>query len=163
MADIDDDIRELLARLATRVPASEMEDLRALKTNWLYCLLVRVRDDTAEDIRRNVERCVPVYLKHDGLVVDMTAWFQLVAFGVHGQPKEESRDRSRALVNDLMAECRESIRIVAFDGEMAYGNIGTDNFMSYSILIPKFDRFLVALLNTEFGHVTELGSLDALK
>ena len=104
-----------------------------------------------------------MYLKHDGLIVDMTAWFQLVAFGVHGQPKEESRDRSRAVVNDLMAECRESSRIVAFDGEMTYGNIGTDNFMSYSVLVPKFDRFLVALLNTELGCVTELGSLDALK
>lgn len=157
MADIYDDLRAVLAR----PPVPDGDELRALKANWLYCLLVQVRDDTAEEIRRNVELCVPVYQKYRGTILDMTASFQFVAFGVHGQPKEESRDRSRAVVDELMAECAESVRIVAFDGDMTYGNIGTDICMSYSVLVPKFDRLLTALLNTEFGCVTELGLLEA--
>ena len=161
MADNDDDIRELGHLLARLVP--DGAELPALKTNWLDCLLVQVRDDTAEETRRNVDRCVPVYLKHHGFFLDMTASFQLVVFGAHGQPKKQSHDRSRAVVNELMTECAEVVRIVAFDGDIAHGNIGTHNCMSYSVLVPKFGRFLVALLNTEFGCVTELGSLDALK
>jgi hypothetical protein len=161
MADADK-IRAVLEKALAEAPAADTGDIRALKTNWLYCLLVQVRDDTSEDIRRNVERCIPVYLKHRGVIVDMTASFQFVAFGVHGQPQEECRKGSRAAVNELLTTCGENIRIVAFDGEMAYGNVGTESCMSYSVLVPKFDRFLEALLNTEFGSVTQLSSLHAL-
>ena len=154
MADIDD-----IGALLGRVPTPEIDDVRALKTNWLYCLLVHVRDDTPEQIRRNVERCVPVYVKHHGAIVDMTASFQFVAFGVHGQAKTECRERSRAVVNELRATCGEDVRILAFDGDLAYGNIGTDERMNYTVFVPKFDRFLAALLKTEFGGITELGTL----
>jgi hypothetical protein len=154
MAEIDD-IRALLAR----TPMPEIDDIRALKTNWLYCLLVQVRDDTPEETQRNVEQCVPIYVRHHATIVDLTASFQFIAFGVHGEAKKECRDRSRAAAKELLAECGDTLRMVAFDGDMAYGNIGTDQRMNYTVFVPKFDRFLGALLNTEFGRITELESL----
>jgi hypothetical protein len=138
---------------------AEIDDVRALKTNWLYCLLVQVRDDTPEETQRNVEQGIPIYVRHHGAIMDLTASFQFIAFGVHGELKETCRDNSRAASKELLAECGENVRVVAFDGDMTYGNIGTDARMNYTVFVPKFDRCLAALLNTEFGCITELGSL----
>ena len=154
-----DNLRALLAR----EPMPDIEDIRALKTNWLYCLLVQVRDDTPEETRRNVEQGIPVYVRHHGVILDLTASIQFTVFGVHDQGKEECRNNSRATSEELIASCGENIRGVAFDCEMAYGTIGKDHRMNYTVFVPKFDRFLAALLSAEFGRITELGSIDAVK
>jgi hypothetical protein len=87
---------------------------------------------------------------------------QLVAFGTHtwsGTPEDCHRN-SKITSGELIASLREEIGIVAFNGNISYGNIGSDQRFTYTIVVPKFDRFLAALLNTEFGRLTELGALS---
>jgi hypothetical protein len=38
--------------------------------------------------------------------------------------------------------------------------IGSDARLNYTILPPKFDRLMAALLDTEFGSITELPPID---
>jgi hypothetical protein len=133
-------------------------DLGTLKTSWLHCLLVQVRDDTPDDIRRGVEQVIPICVKHRGTITDLMASIQLVAFGMLGGAREECRDDSRSAMEELRASLGGGVRIVAFEGDAAYGNVGTDRRMNYTILTPKFDRLLAALLDTDFGGVSELGA-----
>jgi hypothetical protein len=141
-------------------------DARALnyKTAWLYCLLVQVRDDAPEDIQRTVAQVIPICLEQHGLVFDMMASIQLVAFGKifragDGIPVEEFHHKSRTACTELLTTLGSKVKIVAFSGDISHGNIGGEGRFNCTILVPKFDRVLTALLNTEFGCMTDLGSL----
>jgi hypothetical protein len=165
MADRSDDelfarVRATMSRASSEVALIDLETLRALKTDWLYCLLAQVRDDTPEDIRCNIQQAIPICVKHCGLILDITASILFVAFGIHGGEKKENGDNSRSTLEELLASLNENIKVVSFDGDLPYGNIGTNQRMDYTILVPKFDRFIGALLSTEFGRVTELGSIS---
>lgn len=135
------------------------DHLRSLRTNWLYCLLAQVRDDTPEDIQRNVEKSVPICGKHHGIVMDLIASIQFVVFVIHGNSREESRDNCRAATHELLSLLGSGIRMVTFDGNISHGNIGTANRMNYTAPIPNFDRVLAALPKAEYGSIIELGSL----
>lgn len=152
----------LTTRLLLRVGTHHRDrgdDWRTLKTNWLYCLLVQVRDDTPEDMRCNAEQATLTFMKHHGVILDLTASLQFVVFGTFGEAKDKCRDDSSAASKELLLSLGNDIRIVAFDGNIAYGIIGADTRFNYTACVPKFDRFLAALLNTEYGRITELGSL----
>ena len=102
---------------------------------------------------------VAICLINQGAIVDMMASIQLVAFGMEFGHSSGSvgaiRRNSRMVSGELLATLRGDVRIVAFSGDIAYGNIGAERF-AYTILPSKFDRFLAALLDTEFGGITEL-------
>jgi hypothetical protein len=140
----------------------EKLDLTRLTTKWLCCLLLQVRDDSPEDIQCNIAPIIPICLQNNGLIVDMMASIQLVAFGEIANIKcsiENSRQNCRNSVNEILKLLDKNIKIVAFEGNLAVGNIGAGQRFNYTVLVPKFDRLLAALLNTEHGHVTELPPL----
>jgi hypothetical protein len=118
-----------------------------------------VRDETPEDMRCNAEQATLTFMKHHGVILDLTASLQFVVFGTFGEAKDKCRDDSSAASKELLLSLGNDIRIVAFDGNIAYGIIGADTRFNYTACVPKFDRFLAALLNTEYGRITELGSL----
>jgi hypothetical protein len=138
---------------------TDSDDLRSLKTSRLYCLLVQVRDNTPDDIQRNVEQVIPIYAKHSGVIIDMIASIQLVLFGLFAATLQNMSDDSRETAEELLNLTEDQVRIVAFNGNISYGNIGTNNSMNYTACLPKFDRLLAALLGTEYGCITELGTL----
>ncbi len=127
----------------------------------LYCLLLQVRDDTSEDISENIARTVPICLENNGVILDMAASVQLVAFGAQdfGGPVEQRRDDSGKTSAQLLAALGTDVRIVSFSGDFGVGLVGTNRHISYTVLLPKYDRFLRALLDTEFGQMTDLGSV----
>ena len=157
--ETDLDAKALLRRVAEAVGSVDANTIRTLKTGWLYCLLGQVRDDTPEDIRRNVERAVSIYAEHHGVILDLIASMHLIVFGMFADASEKSRGDSRAASKDVLVALGEDVRLVAFEGAITYGNIGTDRRMDYTALLPHFDRLLTALLNTNFGQITELGSI----
>jgi hypothetical protein len=130
-----------------------------LKTNWLYCLLIQVRDDTAADVRRNGEHAMAI-CQRSGVIADIMASIQLVIFGFPDGTQEQCRTNGQVTAAELQASLGDDVRVVAFYGEVTHGVVGTKQRFDYSILVPKFDRFLSALLGTGWGHVTEFGSLS---
>jgi hypothetical protein len=141
------------------IPASREPLNRELKTAWLDCLLIQVYDDNSADISRNVERVVSICLQNQGVVLDLMASIQLVAFGIfafQSGSKEEIRGYSSTTLDELIAALGKDVRIVRFSGDTSYGNVGGAERFAFTIAPNNFDRFLAALLSTDFGCVTEL-------
>lgn len=159
----DDPHRSVLDRLRRQIDQSHGPDadLRSIRTRRLNCLLSQVRDRTPEEIRLNVERAVNIYAHNHGVILDMLSSIQLVVFGLT-EASEDQRRNWKAASKELIASLRADIRVVAFEGDIAYGNIGTDTRMNYTVLLPEFDRLLAALLATEFGQVNKLGTVERL-
>lgn len=128
----------------------------------LYCLLLQVRDDTPDDIARNVERAVPICMENRGVIFDTAASMLLVVFGAFefNGPVEQRSDDSSTTMQKLLRALGADVRIVAFSGDFRVGNIGSSQRFSFTVLLPKYGRYVAALLDTEFGHVTELGSIQ---
>ena len=142
------------------LPKDRGDDVRALKTHWFYCLLAQVRDDTADTIRSNAERAIPIYVKHHGVIMDLMASVHFVAFGMIGENRETAQGGSQAASRELMAVLGDDIKIVTFDGPIAHGNIGTDARLAYTACVPDFGRMLAALVDTKYGGITDLGPIS---
>jgi hypothetical protein len=140
-------------------PVPSPTDAFDLKTSWLYCLLVQVRDDTAADVRRNGEQAMAVCQRR-GVIMDIMASVQLVIFGYPDGTQEQCRTNGQSTAAELQASLGDDVRVVAFYGDVTHGLLGTKERFDYATLLPKFDRFLSALLATEWGRVTEFGPLS---
>jgi hypothetical protein len=152
---------EVVAKLA-REPEQPKPDLT---TSWLCCLLAQVRDDTPEVIQSNVAKIVPFYVRKGGIIVEMMSSIQLVTYGApypwnKDKTTEDFAQARRDASVAILDAFDKDVRIVLFDGEFAVGTIGNNQRLSYTLLAPKFDRFFKALLETEFGSITEIPSLD---
>jgi hypothetical protein len=118
-------------------------------------LLVQVRDDPVGQVQLYDAQAIPIYLKHDGVLMHLMGPVHFVSFGAFDNTKGADLTNFRAAITELRTTFEHNIRIVAFSGEMLVGNFGTSDHMSYTAVAPKFERFLKALVNTEFGQVTE--------
>jgi hypothetical protein len=128
-----------------------------LKSAWLCCLLIQVRDDNPAELSRNAKAAIRISLKNAGVILAIMASIQLVAFGLfpfQGRSEEEVRGNSRNAAEGLIADLGEDVKIVEFSGDMPYGNIGDSRQFAFGIAPSNFDRFLARLLATEFGSVT---------
>lgn len=150
-------------RAAIRRYGSDVEELlrdpapaRAAEMRLLHCLLVQVRDDTLEQVQLQDAQAIPIYAKRHGVILHLMGSVHFVTFGVFDDTKGADLTNFRAAIAELRTIFAGNVRIVAFSGEMLVGNFGTSDHMSYTAVAPKFDRFLKALVNTEFGQVVEM-------
>lgn len=128
-------------------------------TAWLHCLLIQVRDDTPDDTQRNITHIVPICLNNDGVIFDLMASIQLVGFGKlfrSNKTQEEHRHNGLNASNEILKTLGSNTRIVSFSGEIPYGNFGEDRRFAFTIGPPKFDRFMAALLETEWGRISDV-------
>jgi hypothetical protein len=78
----------------------------------------------------------------------------IVAFGTHPASSPESGNRS-SLIEAMREQLAGDVKIVHGAADGHYGLFGSETRMSYTFLVPMFDRILGVLGRLEFGKAEE--------
>jgi len=124
------------------------------KPGHLEFVIAYVRGEGPDQISERMSRVAELASAHNAIVDHLVSGLVVLVFGTHPGFSSEPGARS-SLVQALREQLAGDVKIVhgATDGH--YGLFGSDSRMSYTFLIPQFDRVLGTLSELEFGMVKE--------
>jgi len=117
-------------------------------------IIAFVRGESPSQISERISRVANLAMAHGATVHDLVGALAIVAFGTLPASSPESGSRS-SLVQALRDELAGDIKIVHGAADGHYGLFGSQVRMSYTFLVPQFDRILGALGRLEFGESEE--------
>lgn len=111
--------------------------------------LIQVRDDTAEDIQRNLTAAIDVVLNEGAMIESVLSSYVAVSFD---HRSSMTMQRMPALAVALGPNARS----VYQGGEYLRGIVGSDRYFSYGSIIPRFGALFEELHRLEFGASKEI-------
>jgi hypothetical protein len=127
---------------------------RPIKSGRIEFVLAFVRGESPDQISERVARVADLAATHGAMVYDIVSALVVIAFGTHPTSSPATDNRS-ALVHAMHEQLGADIKILhgATDGH--YGLFGGECRLSYTFLVPHFDRMLAALGRLQFGETKE--------
>jgi hypothetical protein len=117
--------------------------------------VVVIADDTyPEDVPATISKIVDMIVQRRATVSDITSSLVVGLLGVPF-PEDNSAEARRGLVDALLREIGNRIRIVHGECDGAVGNFGGPERWAYGAVIPGFSRILKKLVEAEFGTAVE--------
>lgn len=135
-------------------------ELPPIKHGRIEFILAFVRGDSPSQISERMARVADLAVAQGAVVSDMVSGLVIAAFGMHPAAPPVSGSRS-SLVHAMLQQLTGDVKILhgATDGH--YGLFGSQTRLSYTFLVPQFDRALGALSRLDFGDCEELTRVDA--
>jgi hypothetical protein len=127
---------------------------RPIKPGRIDYVLAFVRGESPDQISERVARVADLALSHDAMVYDIVSALVIMAFGTLPTSSPGSDNRS-ALVHAMHEQLRADIKILHGAADGHYGLFGGKSRLSYTFLVPHFDRMLAALGRLQFGETKE--------
>jgi len=120
-----------------------------------FQFVVAIADDTyPEDVPATISKIVDMIVQRRATVSDITSSLVVGLLGVPF-PEDNSAEARRGLVDALLREIGNRIRIVHGECDGAVGNFGGPERWAYGAVIPGFSRILKKLVEAEFGTAVE--------
>jgi len=113
-----------------------------------------VRGDNPAQVAERIGRVTDVAITQNAIVHELIGALVITAFGTRSGSQPES-DCRVSLVRALQQELAGDIKIVHGAADGHYGLFGSERRMSYSFLVPEFDRVLGNLSRLGFGESEE--------
>ncbi len=111
-------------------------------------ILLQVRDDTDEDIRRSLPRALDVILDAGGMIESIMSSHVAASFD-HRSPI------SLHEMKDLSARLGPDVRSIYFFAERLRGSYGSKRRLTYGTIVPDIGALLEELHQLEFGASKE--------
>jgi len=154
-------IQEMLERRKVRKQLRNLADpqvvaeLQEPKTRHFQFLLILINETNPKGIPAVITRVVDTIIEHGAMLSDITSSLIVGLFGVPF-PEGNSPEVRRGLVEALLRENGDRIRIAHGECDGAVGNFGSQKRCSYGALVPRFSEVLKTLLETKFGTAVEI-------
>jgi hypothetical protein len=121
-----------------------------------FQFVVVMADDTnPEDVPGTISKIVYIIVQRRATVSDITSSLVVGLLGVPF-PEDNSAEARRGLVDALLRESGNRIRIVHGECDGAVGNFGGPERWAYGAVIPGFSRILKKLVEVEFSAAIEI-------
>ena len=140
---------EVVAQLQTQFQVGHLE------TKHFQFVLILVDETNTKETPAVISRVVDTILEHGAILSNITSSLLVGLFGVPF-PEGNSPEVRRGLVDALLRENGDRIRIVHGECDGAVGNLGNQKRWSYGAVIPRFSGVLKTLLETKFGTAVEV-------
>jgi hypothetical protein len=127
---------------------------RPIKSGRIDFVIAFVRGESPAEISERVAGVADLAASHGAMVYDMVSALVIMAFGAHPTSSPAPDDRS-ALVHAMHEQLGADIKILHGAGDAHYGIFGGKSHLSYTFLVPHFDRMLAALGRLQFGETKE--------
>jgi len=127
---------------------------RPIKSGRIDFVLAFVRGESAVEISERAARVTDLATSHDAMVYDVVSALVIMAFGTHPTSSPSSNGRS-ALVHAIHEQLGADIKILHGAADGHYGLFGRESRLSYTFLVPHFDRMLAILGRLQFGETKE--------
>jgi hypothetical protein len=124
-----------------------------LKQGRIEFVLAFVRGESPAQVSGRVDRVVELSVAHGAVVHAFVGALVIVAFGTHPASSPEPGSRS-SLVQALREKLAGDVKVVHGAANGHYGLFG-ETRMSYTFLVPQFDRILGTLSRLQFGDTEE--------
>ena len=111
-------------------------------------ILLQVRDDTDEDIRRNLPRALDLIWVAGGMTESLLSSHVAASFD-HRSPISPQQ------MKDLSARLGPDVRSIYFFAELLRGNYGSTRRFTYGTIVPDMGALLEELHQLEFGASKE--------
>jgi hypothetical protein len=155
----------LLQRRKIRREFGKLVDLKSLdvlskdlasqpKSGRIDFVLAFVCGESPAQISERVARVTDLAVNHGAIVYDVVSALVITAFGTHPTSPPGSGDRS-SLVHAMHEQLGADIKILHEAADGHYGIFGGESRLSYTFLVPHFDRMLAALGRLQFGQTKE--------
>jgi hypothetical protein len=125
------------------------------KSARIEFILAFVAGDEPAQVSERIAVVVDVAVRHEALVDNLIGALAVLAFGtipVSSPPAPGSR---LSLVNDLHEKLPGYVKIVHGKADGYCGQFGGARHVSFTFLVPEFDRALGVLGRLQFGAVEE--------
>jgi hypothetical protein len=121
-----------------------------------FQFVVAIADDTnPKEVPAMIGTIMQVFVEHDASVSHITSSVFVALLGAPF-PEDNSVAARRGLVDALLRESGNRIRIVHGECDGAVGNFGGPKRWTYGAVIPGFSRILKQLVETKFGTAVEV-------
>jgi hypothetical protein len=154
--------RRLARQLAGYLDPAKVESIvrdglpdHSLKAGHLEFVIAFIRGDGPDQISERMGRVAELASAHNAMVDQLVSGLVIVVFGVHPGLPSKPEDRP-SLVQALREQLAGDVKIVHGGGDGHYGLFGNNNRMSYTFLVPDFDRILGTLSQLKFGETKEV-------
>ena len=138
---------ERIVRLMLNNP--EELEMKKRKINFIL-ILVKEASDTAETIGKVVNFA----RKHDVMIDAITGTLISIYFGIPLDQPDQKKMRV-AFVNEISESLGPSLSMVHGECECPIGNVGNENRMNYTALLPEYKSKLNKLTNLDFGQIID--------
>jgi hypothetical protein len=144
---------EVLAKLQgeTELPAGKIQ------ARHFQFLVILVDESNPQKIPATISMVVRTLLQHGAMLSSVTSSLLVGLLGVPF-PKDDSPEIRRGLVEALLRENGDQIRIAHGECDGAVGLLGTRERCSYGEVIPGFSATLKKLLEIKFSTAVEIDS-----
>jgi hypothetical protein len=154
--------RRLARQLAGYLDPAKVESIvrhglpdHSPKAGHLEFVMAFVRGDGPDQISERMGRAADLARAHDGMIGHLVSGLVIVVFGAH--PGSPSKPGSRlSLVQALREQLAGDVKTVHGAAEGHYGLFGSESRLSYTFLVPQFDRILGTLSELDFGTMKEV-------
>jgi hypothetical protein len=127
---------------------------RPIKSGRIDFVLAFVRGESTAEISERVARVADLAVNHGAIVYDMVSALVIMAFCTHPTSSPSSNDRA-SLVHAMHEQLGANIKILHGAADGHYGIFGGESRLSYTFLVPHFDRMLAALGRLQFGETKQ--------
>ena len=137
------------------IAKSPNEFVRKPKQRHFQFVVILLDDSRAEDIPANLSRIADACLRYRSMISNISASLVVACLGVPF-PEGDSVEARLSLVNTLVAENGDRIRVAHGQCNGMVGNLGSRQRFCYEAVIPRFSEILKQLLNSPNGIVLEV-------
>jgi len=126
-----------------------------LETKHFQFVLILVDETHPQEIPSTLSRVVDAIIQHHAMLANICSSLVVALFGVPF-PEGNTPEARRGMVEALLRENGDRIRIAHGEWDGAVGLLGSKERASYGAIIPGFSAVLKTLLETKFGTAIEI-------
>lgn len=125
-----------------------------LKQGRIEYILAFVDDTEPGPASERIGKVAELAVHHGATVYHLVGALAVLAFGTQ-QASSSTSDSRRSLVAALREQLGASVKIVHGAADGSYGLFGAKSGLSFTFLVPQFDRVLGVLSRLSLGAVEE--------
>src|SRR5580692_7743513 len=130
-------------------------EMKSPEVKHFQYVLAMADDTNPEGVPAMIGKIVQVLVEHHATVINIASSLVVALLGVPF-PASNSAGARRELVEALLRDNGNRIRIVHGECDGAVGNFGGPKRWSYGAMIPGFSGILKRLVETTFGAAVEI-------
>jgi ABC-type sulfate transport system substrate-binding protein len=127
--------------------------LNHFKEGYISFIFFQVNEKKIEKVPTLIKQSIEIVIKNDGIVGDILSSFVAVFFRIEDDYKNE---KSKQLIQDLIEQLGENIRIVYGKSIGFVGNLGSKECLKYGPVIPNISLLFQKLIELDYGTSVEV-------
>jgi hypothetical protein len=130
-------------------------EIMAPEVKHFQFVVMLADDKNPQDVPAMISRVISTLVQHRANVSNITSSLFVALLGVPF-PEGNSAEARRRLVEALLRENGDQIRVVHGECDGAFGTFGGHGRWTYGAVIPGFSGILKKVLETRFGTAAEI-------